>query len=404
MLSWNRRRWMKTLGVSAFSLPFSSRVNLTQSKEKQINSDRGDLPLTQFEPRSMLHIPQSEIAQPRFPVIDFHSHLGWSPGIGQDAPQGGKMVPTAPLGEILNIMNRSGLKMMVNLTGGFGNCLRQAVDYFHKPAPDRIVVFTEPWWHRTPEKGYPKFQADELEKARQMGARGLKVAKTLGLYLRENLTRGKLVKVDDPRFDPMWETAGSLKMPVIIHVSDPEAFFLPVDRFNERYEELHAHPDWSYYGDFPSNQELHEARNRVVARHPKTQFVLCHAGNSENLAWVSEWLDRYPNMQVDFSARIGELGRQPRASRRFFEKYQDRIVFGTDAIPHENNYPQQGFGELLYQVYYRFLETEDEYFDYAPAKVPPQGRWRIYGIGLPEPILRKVYHDNAARLLGMLSL
>ncbi len=394
---------MKTLAVSAMSLPASSRLNFAQSGEKSKSFDHGDLPLTQFEPRSMLHVSEAKISQPRFPVIDFHSHLSFSPGFEADAREGGKMRPTARLEEILATMNRSGLKMMVNLTGGYGSCLREALDYFHKPAPDRIMVFTEPRWQGLREKEYPKIQAAELEKARQAGAKGLKILKTLGFYLRENITRGALVKVDDRRFDPMWETAGALKMPVIIHISDPEAFFLPVDRYNERYEELHAHPDWSFYGDFPSNRELHEARNRVVERHPNTQFVLCHVGNSEDLDWVSEWLKRYPNMHVDISARIGELGRQPRASRRFFEKFQDRILFGTDAIPKADNFPQQVFGELLYQIYYRFLETEDEYFDYAPAKIPPQGRWRISGIGLPEAILRKVYHDNAARLLGLLT-
>jgi predicted TIM-barrel fold metal-dependent hydrolase len=190
-------------------------------------------------------------------------------------------------------------------------------------------------------------------------------------------------------------------MPVAIHISDPVAFFTPTDRFNERYEELNNHPDWSFYDhDFPSNAELLEARNRMFARHPKTQFVALHVGNfSENLANVSENLDRFPNMSVDIAARIGELGRQPRTARRFFDKYQDRILFGTDATPHGDEFPQQVFNDKLYEIYFRFLETGDEYFDYAPAKVPPQGRWQIYGIELPESILHKVYNQNAARLL-----
>ena len=194
-------------------------------------------------------------------------------------------------------------------------------------------------------------------------------------------------------------------MPVWIHVSDPEAFFLPTDRFNERYEELSNHPDWSFHGkDYPSNAEIMEARNRVFARHPNTKFLVLHVGNdAENLGYVSECLDRFPNTSVEMGARVGELGRQPRASRRFFDKYQDRVLFGTDAVPPPfgNETPQQIFGDALYEIYYRFLETEDEYFDYAPAPVPPQGRWRIYGIGLPEPILEKVYRGNAVRLLGL---
>src|SRR6059036_1915747 len=150
----------------------------------------------------------------------------------------------------------------------------------------------------------------------------------------------------------------------------------------------------------PSNAELLEARNRVLARHPRTQFLVLHVGNfAENLDNVSENLDHFPNMTVDIAARIGELGRQPRRSRRFFDRYQDRILFGTDATPHGDEFPQQVFNDQLYEIYFRFFETDDEYFDYAPAKVPPQGRWRIYGIELPESILHKVYNQNAARLL-----
>ncbi|MGB9606811.1 MAG: amidohydrolase family protein, partial [Bryobacteraceae bacterium] len=315
--------------------------------------------------------------------------------------QGGPEFPARP-DEVLPVMARKNIRMMVNLTGGRGPVLEEVLRVWHKPYPDKFLVFTEPWWNKVADPAYPKLQADEIERAHRAGARGLKILKTLGLYLRENVTTGPLIKLDDRRFDPMWEAAGALKMPVAIHTSDPEAFFLPIDRFNERWEELHAHPDWSFYGkDFPSSRELHEARNRVMARHPKTQFVCLHVAMAEDLGTVAEWMDRYPNMWVEFGARIGELGRQPRTARRFFEKYQDRILFGTDAVPHGEEYPQQIFCDQLYEIYYRFLETEDEYFDYAPARIPPQGRWKIYGLGLPESILRKVYYENAQRLLGL---
>jgi len=400
MSRWSRRQWMTAVGAGAVAA--STEVDVSgQFGEQRAEATKGLLPLVEYEPKSMLTVPESKIEKSRFPVIDIHTHLSWSPGFSDQAPGGGKMSPTATVDEILQVMDRRNLKMLVNLTGGSGTCLDQALDYFHKPHSDRFLVFTEPSWWNIKQSNYPQWQADELGKARQKGARGLKVLKTLGLYLRENVTTGDLIKVDDKRFDPMWEAAGANKMPVLIHVSDPEAFFLPIDRFNERYEELHAHPDWSFHGNFPSNKEVHEARNRVVERHPKTQFILAHVGDSENLGWVSEWLDKYPNMNVEFGARIGELGRQPRTSHKFFEKYQDRILFGTDAVPHGDEYPQQVYGDALYQIYYRFLETEDEYFDYSPARVPPQGRWRIYGVGLPETILRKIYHDNAARLLGL---
>ncbi len=398
MNHWSRRKWMSSVGTAALGVP-ALRAS-AQQDERGGRPTKGMLPLLEYEPKSMLKIPETRVEKARFPVIDIHTHLTFGPGYADVASNGGTSRPLSPPSELLPVMDRRGIRTLVNITGGYGDSLAQSLAAFQKPHPDRFLTFTEPWWQRTREPGYPQFQADQIEKARAAGARGLKVLKTLGLYLRENLTTGKLVKVDDRRFDLMWEAAGANKMPVIIHVSDPEAFFLTIDRFNERYEELHAHPDWSFHGkDFPSNRELHEARNRAIERHPRTQFILCHVGNAEDLGWVGEWLDRYPNMQVEIGARIGELGRQPRMSRKFFEKYQDRVLFGTDAVPHGVDTPQQIFGDQLYQIYYRFLETEDEYFDYAPAKLPPQGRWRIYGLGLPETILRKVYYENAARLL-----
>jgi len=386
-----RRTWLGLAAATGLRAQFSSQERVKGVRET-------DLRLSDFEPRSMLRVKETRVERPKFPVIDFHTHLSWSPGPGKE---GGPEFPARP-GEILPVMQRKNIRMMVNLTGGRGPVLEEVLRVWHKPYPDKFLVFTEPWWNKVADPNYPKLQADEIERAHRAGARGLKVLKTLGLYLRENVTTGPLIKVDDRRFDPMWEVAGALKMPVAIHTSDPEAFFLPIDRFNERWEELHAHPDWSFYGkDFPSSRELHEARNRVMARHPKTQFVCLHMAVAEDLGTVSEWMDRYPNMWVDFGARIGELGRQPRTARRFFEKYQDRILFGTDAVPHGDEYPQQIFCDQLYEIYYRFLETEDEYFDYAPARIPPQGRWKIYGLGLPDSILRKIYHDNAVRLLGL---
>jgi predicted TIM-barrel fold metal-dependent hydrolase len=356
----------------------------------------GDLRLVDFQPRSMLHVPERHIARSRFPVIDVHTHLAWSTRDGK-----GPIKLLAPTSELLGVMDRKNIRTLVHLTGSFGQQLEQNISQLPKAHPGRFLVFTEPMWNQSNQPDYPKRQADEIEKAHKAGARGLKVLKTLGLYLRENITSGPLVKVDDRRFDPMWEACAAFKMPVTIHVSDPEAFFLPIDRYNERYEELHNHPDWSFHDkDYPSNAELMEARNRVLARHPKTQFIVLHVGNNaENLAAVSEWMDRFPNMHVELGARIGELGRQPRTARKFFERYQDRIMFGTDAVPGGVETPQQVFGDQLYEIYYHFLETEDEYFDYAPAPVPPQGRWRVYGLGLPETILRKVYYQNAARLL-----
>ncbi len=400
----NRRQWLRGLGMAlgasahTGTQAFATPLPQTASQE---SSSAGRLALADYEPKSMLQVRETRVERARFPALDVHTHISLS----VKSENGIELAPERKyLGqpaELLAVMDRKNVRAMVNLTGGFDNGLVEAVTKYDKAFPGRFFTFTEPSYSKFLEPNYPRLQAGAIEQAHRAGARGLKILKTLGLYLRENITSGKLVKIDDPRFDSMWDTCGQLNMPVAIHVSDPVAFFTPTDRFNERYEELNNHPDWSFYDhEFPSNAELLEARNRVFARHPKTQFIVLHVGNfSENLANVSENLDRFPNMTVDTAARVGELGRQPRTSRRFFDRYQDRILFGTDATPHGDEFPQQVFNDKLYEIYFRFLETEDEYFDYAPAKVPPQGRWRIYGIDLPESILHKVYSQNAARLL-----
>lgn len=405
----SRRQWLRGLGfamgasvqggaVRAFA---GAKSDPAQDSAQQTSAPGGRLALADYQPKSMLQVHETHVDRARFPAIDVHTHIT----VSAKSENGVELSPDRKyLGtpeELLAVMDRKNLHTMVNLTGGYDAGLVETIGRYDKAHPGRFITLTEPCYSRFLEPDYPRIQAQEIERAHQAGAKGLKILKTLGLYLRENITSGKLVKIDDPRFDPMWDACGQLNMPVAIHISDPVAFFTPTDRFNERYEELNNHPDWSFYDhDFPSNAELIEARNRMFARHPKTQFIALHVGNfSENLANVSENLDRFPNMSVDIAARIGELGRQPRTSRKFFDKYQDRILFGTDATPHGDEFPQQVFNDKLYEIYFRFLETADEYFDYAPAKVPPQGRWQIYGIELPESILHKVYNQNAARLL-----
>jgi predicted TIM-barrel fold metal-dependent hydrolase len=400
----SRRKLLRGLGSSflcASGMQASSHRTLSDATKPPT-----PLPLSEYEPRSMLHAPETHVTRARYPVIDIHTHLSWSQKSEKGVSLVGERTFAAPPSELLPVMDRKNLRTLVNLTGGYGDGLREAVSKYDKAHPGRFCTFTEPSYSRFLEPDYPKLQADAIAHAHANGAGGLKILKTLGLFLRENITSGRLVPVDDRRFDPMWDACGQLNMPVAMHISDPIAFFTPTDRFNERYEELHNHPDWSFYDhDYPSNADLLEARNRIIARHPNTQFLLLHVGNfAENLENVSENLDRFPNMTVDIAARIGELGRQPRATRKFFDKYQDRILFGTDATPHGEDVPQQYFGDQLYEIYFRFLETEDEYFDYAPAAIPPQGRWRIYGLGLPDQILRKLYTENAARLLRLSAL
>jgi predicted TIM-barrel fold metal-dependent hydrolase len=407
-MQWERRHWLRSAGMGMLGAGMAGGAKAGGAGAEEPSSctpANGALLLKDFRPRSMLHVPETRVEKPRFPVVDVHSHLTFTAHSTKGVATGEEVTFNTTPEEALAVMDRKGIRAMVNLTGGHGRGLEQVLDAFDRAHPGRFYTCVQPIYGEFLDPRYPQLQADAIAKAAAAGARGLKILKTLGLYLRERITEGPLVKVDDPRFDPMWEACAAHKLPVFIHVADPEAFFLPVDCTNERWDELGHHPDWSFYGrDFPSFRELMEARDRVYARHPKTQFVTLHVGHdAENLAFVGESMDRFPNMTVELGARIGELGRQPRSSRKFFETYQDRIFFGTDAVPPPAGEatPQQVFKDELYEIYYRFLETEDEYFDYAPAPVPPQGRWRIYGLGLPDGILEKVYFKNAARLLGI---
>ncbi|HEY1217160.1 MAG TPA: amidohydrolase family protein, partial [Bryobacteraceae bacterium] len=261
----NRRDVLLSMGSALVAPGLAPAVNAP--------ADKQELPLEQFQPRSMLHVPETKVARAAYPVIDIHTHITHAGGL--KGP--GTIRFAASAEECLAVMDRKNIRTLVDLTGGYGDNLQQAIDKLQTAHPGRFLVFTEPAWSKAADPDYSREQADLIEDAHRRGAKGLKVLKTLGLYLRENVTTGKLVRIDDRRFDAMWEAAGSLQMPVAIHSSDPEAFFLPIDRFNERWEELHAHPDWSFYGkDFPSNRELQEARRNVMRRHPRTRFICLH--------------------------------------------------------------------------------------------------------------------------------
>ena len=339
-------------------------------------SQVGDLRLLDWEPRSQMIVKETEIILPRFPVIDIHNHLR---NLGKTE-------------EYLEEMNKAGVWMCVSLDGySRDDFYKKHLQVSHSVSRERFIIFFSPDFSKIDEPGFGEKEAKKLEEAVKMGIRGLKIFKTLGLGFKDKT--GNYVRVDDPRIDPVWAKCGELGIPVMIHVSDPKAFHSePVDRYNERYDELAHHPDWSFYGDeFPSKDELLEQRNRVIARHPNTIFIGAHMGNlPEELGRVSMWLEKYPNFYVDINARISELGRQPYTARKFMIKYQDRILFGTDTPPDAE----------AYRVYYRFLETDDEYFDPTPAH-KQQGRWMIYGLYLPDEVLEKIYYKNALKILGM---
>ncbi len=240
----NRRQWLCGMGLAG----------LARAAEQP---RRKSLDLPDYEPKSMLHASETRVERARFPVIDIHTHISFSKKAEKGVQLAAERNFLAPPQELLAVMDRKNLRAMVNLTGGFGAGLVESVAKYDKAFPGRFYTFTEPWYSRFTEPGYSKFQAQAIEQAHRDGARGLKILKTLGLYLREHTTSGALVKIDDRRFDPMWDACGQLNMPVAIHVSDPAAFFTPTDRFNERYEELNAHPDWSFYGgDFPTQRAI----------------------------------------------------------------------------------------------------------------------------------------------------
>ena len=339
--------------------------------------------LRDFHPKPKLIAKSSYILEPRFPVIDAHNHLGEAFGGSWDQ---------RPVSELLDILNNAHVRVYIDLDGGWGeDILLRHLDYFKAAAPERFLVFGGVDWRGFQQHGdqFGEYAASRLRVQVGYGADGLKIWKGFGLQVKDQ--HGEIVSVDDPRLDPLWKTAGELSFPVVIHVADPVAFFWLLDVYNERWEELQVNPDWQFPSPpFPSFDSILNALANLVSRHPETTFIGAHVGcYAENLAWVGMLLDRCPNFFIDMSARIGELGRQPYTARQFFLKYADRILFGTDAGPNLE----------MYRLHYRFLETDDEYFNYDLRDPPGQGRWRVYGLNLPEDVLEKVYYRNAERVL-----
>jgi predicted TIM-barrel fold metal-dependent hydrolase len=342
----------------------------------RLGAARDRLLLRDFEPVSTLRVHTTEVRRARFPVIDIHCHLN----------DGVVMTHAVKPQRFIRVMDETNVKAAITLTGGWGEKLRRSVTGLVREFPGRFFVFCEIDYTHLDE---PNYLMEVLDEARSLGAKGIKVLKDLGLTVRDRA--GRLVRIDDPRLDPVWEKAGQWGIPVAIHTADPDAFFMRVDRHNERYQQLILHPTWSYFDkNFPSKPDLLAQRNRLIERHPGTRFWGLHMANHpEDLDEVTEWLERYPNLSVELGGRIAELGRQPRRAARFFRQFPDRIMFGTDAPLTTNTY----------RTSFRFLETEDESFNYPGY--PWLGWWKVSGLGLDDDILRKLYHDNAARELGL---
>lgn len=377
--SWRRVARILALLAVAVTAAAASVAQDIQYKEDPDAAKRMTLLLKDWDPKPMLHLKAHELSRAKFYVIDVHNHVNDAAGVH------GAQVPAAG---VVKGMDQANVRTVVILTGLWGEKLQAVLDKMVKPYPDRFVVFAQMDWSKIDDANFSAEMVAQLDDAVKRGARGLKVLKDWGLGVKDK--SGKFVAIDDPRMDPVWEECGRLGIPVAIHSTDPEAFFTPTDARNERYEELMHNPSWSFYGPgIPDKLTLLEQRNRVFARHPKTTFIALHVANwPENLDAVSDWLKRYPNMYVEFGAREAELGRQPRRAAKFFSEFQDRILFGTDSEP----VPE------VYGNYFRWLETDDEYFPYSGY--PGQGRWMIYGMELPDNILEKVYHRNAEQIFA----
>ncbi|MEM9825388.1 MAG: amidohydrolase family protein [Planctomycetota bacterium] len=355
--------------------------------------DGRDLSVREFRPVQKVVLPDHTPRSARFPCVDVHTHFLFRQRGNRQA-----------LEDFVDTMDRNRIAVCVSLDGKLGSTLAEHHRFLTQSYPNRFLVFTHLDWRgpgdsNRPETwacnrpGWPKLVAEQLADAKKKGlVSGVKFFKQFGLGHRNR--DGSFIRIDDPRFDPIWKACGDLKLPVIIHTGDPAAFFDPIDPNNERWEELSRHPDWSFAApEFPSRQALLDARNRVIEKHPQTQFIGAHvAGNPENLKVVGQWLDQYPNLWVEFSSRISELGRQDREARKFLIRYQDRVLFGTDGP----------WPEKRLRAYWRFLQTFDESFDYSEKDPPPQGLWRIDGVGLPADVLKKIYQQNAMRLLPKL--
>jgi predicted TIM-barrel fold metal-dependent hydrolase len=329
------------------------------------------LSIEEYEPRSTLITRQHLVPRASYPFIDVHSHHS-------------NLSPEY-VDRLVREMDSINLRVLVNLSGGTGERLKQTVAAMKGRYPDRFVVFANLSFEDLDEPGYGQRAAARLEQDVKNGAQGLKLFKSFGLDLKRK--NGERVKVDDPELDPVWELCGKLKLPVLIHVAEPAVFFEPVDKYNERWLELKQFPGRARPPNrYPSFETLMKERDNLIARHPNTTFIVAHLGwHGNDLERLGKLFDRYPNFYVDIAAVLAELGRQPYSAHDFLVRYQDRVLFGKDI-----------YNRQEYTCYFRAMETRDEYFEYYRKR---HAFWRIYGFQLPDEVLKKIYYQNALRLI-----
>lgn len=327
-----------------------------------------------YDPPSTLKVPEHPVTKAKYPFIDVHNH--------QFA------MPSQDLSKLVGEMDDLNMAVLVNLSGrgrGSKEHLQGALNNVKSNYPSRFVVFTNINFNNVDTPGWTDAAVRQLEEDHKMGAKGLKIYKSLGMFNKDS--KGNRVAINDPRLDPVWAKCGELGMPVLIHAADPKSFWEPHDAQNERWLELKTRPGRKRGDDNPAPwQTIIDEQHDIFRKHPGTTFINAHMGwYANDLGKLSELMERFPNMYVEIGAVIAELGRQPRNAKKFMTRYQDRILFGKDAYNPEE-----------YYTYFRVLETDDEYFPYYKRY---HAFWRMYGLDLDDEVLKKLYYKNALNIL-----
>jgi predicted TIM-barrel fold metal-dependent hydrolase len=345
-----------------------------------------DIRLSEFLPRAMVKLSESHPTRAVAPAVDVHNHLGrWHDGDWR--------VTDVPA--VLALMDSCNVQTVVNLDGCWGEELELNLDRFDRPHPRRFVTFCRLDWAECATPGWPERLGQSIVDSARRGAKGVKLWKDIGLRVRDE--DGQLIFLDDPRLEPMWAAIANAGLPVLVHTADPAAFFEALDHTNERLEELLEHPDWLFHGpQFPPLSRLLDALEGAVAAHPEITFIGAHVGcYAEDLDWVDRMLTAHPNFYADIAARIAELGRQPRRTKRLIERHPTRLLLGSDVSPPTAE---------AYAKYFRFLETDDEYFPYSDEEPSESGRWRISALGLDPALSAAVEGDNARAIIPALAV
>jgi uncharacterized protein len=357
-------------GVTLFALIGMGQPSRARAQQ-QVNTTARVPTIEEYQPKSTLLTPEHKPERAKYPFVDIHSHH-WSPTPDH-------------VNALVKEMDTINLRVLVNLSGGTGESLKNTLAAMKGRYPNRFVVFANLSYDDLNTPGYGKRAAARLEQDVKNGAQGLKIFKNFGMELR--YANGERVHVDDPEFDAVWDKCAELKIPVLIHIAEPSAFFDPWDYHNERWEELREFPQRARPpSKYPAFETLVAERDRMFAKHPRTNFIAAHlAFHGNDLARLGRLFDSHPNVYVDIAAVLAELGRQPYSAHDFLVKYQDRVLMGKDI-----------YDVNEYKWYFRALETRDEYFEYYRKR---HAFWRIYGFQVPDEVLQKIYYENALKLV-----